>query len=646
MREIELLAPARDREAGELAVNCGADALYIGAPAFGARQGAATPLSEIEALIRYAHRYRVKVYAALNTLLFDHELPEAEQQARALCEMGIDALIIQDFAYLEMTLPPIPWIASTQMHNHNAESLQFLKASGFSRAILPRELSLSEIASLRANCSLPLEVFIHGALCVSYSGQCYLSRYYGKRSGNRGDCAQPCRTRFALESADGEKILPYQHLLSLKDLSHAKHLRALIDAGVSSLKIEGRLKDQLYLKNVVLYYRQLLDQILTTRPSSGRVETAFTPDLNKTFHRGYSDFYLSERHHPHPRLTAWRTPKWIGEPIGEVRSASGNRVVLKKRSDEILLHSGDGITFFDAEGELNGSTLNGVEGHRLLLAQPHPLAEGTPLYRNRDHLFLKALESARVERKIGVTMMLTLDQEAYRLSLTDEDGLSSEAVQEHTHECAHDSEKLIKTFETQLRKTGGSLFEVTQLTLPIEGTENATEPLPYLPISKMNALRRVALDALERRRETEFENRPLESTTPERSTPASATSRPLNRDGSDQKQVPPPTPLPHDERNITNRLAARFYQRHGVEKRKTALELRTPTATDRVMVSRYCLLDALGKCLRHHPSDQEYHLVDEQGERFQLRFDCEHCRMELYPLSSQSSIASDRTKRS
>ncbi|HEY3417274.1 MAG TPA: U32 family peptidase, partial [Armatimonadota bacterium] len=424
MKHIELLAPAKDLECGMTAIDCGADAVYIGAAHFGAREAAGNSVEDITALTRYAHRYWAKVYVTINTLLHDEEIPEALRLITQLYEAGIDGLIIQDPGLLECKLPPLPLIASTQMHNSTPEKVAFLEGVGFQRAILPRELGLEEIREIRRKTNMELEFFIHGSLCVCYSGQCYLSYAMGGRSGNRGQCAQPCRKVYTLLDSRGQAVVRNKHLLSLRDLNLSAHLAELIEAGICSFKIEGRLKDRAYIANIVGYYRTLLDGVLADlgmrKGSSGAVALGFAPDPTKTFNRGYTTHFLHGRGKPDASID---TPKMIGEPIGRVTTISRRDITV---DSSVELHNGDGICFFDRAGELHGTAINGIFGKRFSLLNPDGVEEGMRLYRNHDHEFLTNVQKSHPERQVAVTFTLREAPEGFLLQAVDEDGNNAE----------------------------------------------------------------------------------------------------------------------------------------------------------------------------------------------------------------------------
>ena len=604
MNKVELLAPAKDLETGIAAVNCGADAIYIGAARFGARESAANPLPAIEQLARHAHRYWARVYVVVNTLLYDSELAEAETLIRQVYEAGADALIIQDVGLLELDLPPLPLFASTQMHNHTPERVAFLEKVGFSRAILARELDIDQIRAVRAATTLELETFIHGALCVSYSGQCYLSYAIGGRSGNRGQCAQPCRRPYSLVGADGHALPTDRYMLSLRDNNQTAALADLLDAGVSSFKIEGRLKDQSYVMNVVGHYRRQLDALLEGRAlrpaASGRIQLDFAPDPAKSFNRGFTSYFVRGRGAP---MASNLTPKATGEPLGKIRSLGRGFFTLEPGAPE--LHLADGLCFFDAARELAGTVVNRVEGERIYPASLFGLAPGLQLYRNHDHAFLSALQKSSAARLLRVSLRLEAAPGGLRLAATDEDGCQAAVTWTGEPEPARQPEQARQTLERQLRKLGGTAFECTSV-------EIAVEPPPFLPVAVLNQLRRDAVDQLVAAREA---------------------ARPRPTGGAVRNAVPFPKKTLSYEGNVLNQLAERFYRRHGVESIEPAAESGLDLAGRKVMTTKYCLRYQLNACPRqpnHVRLPEPLHLLDEQGLSFPLRFNCAECVMEVY----------------
>lgn len=600
---VELLVPARDLECGRAAIDCGADAVYIGAPRFGAREAAGNTLDEIAELVRYAHTYWARVYVTLNTLLRDEEIPEAVRMAEALHGIGIDGLIIQDVGLLECDLPPVPLIASTQMHNATPERVAFLEQVGIRRAILARELSLDEIREIRRAATIDLEFFVHGALCVSYSGQCYLSYALGGRSGNRGQCAQPCRKPYTLVDARGEPVVRDSHLLSLRDLNLSDHLRDLLEAGIRSLKIEGRLKDRAYVANVVSHYRSRLDEVLPElglrRSSSGTSRPGITPDVGKTFNRGYTPHFL---HGPGEHIGAHDTPKMKGETLGKVTRVTPRAIVLDA---QVTAHNGDGICFFDRKGELRGTRVHEVRGTMLSLASTEGIERGATLYRNHDHEFLAGLAKSRPERVIAVRLALGQSEAGFSLAAVDEDGVEASFTLPCPTEPARKPEQALAAVRTQLARCGGTGFECEEVVVELDEA-------PFVPLSMLNALRRGALDAL---------------------LAARAEARPVAVGGARRNEAPFPETTLSFEGNVLNRHAEAFYRRHGVTAIEPAAESGLDLRGRRVMTTRYCLKRELGLCAREGSRVRHAEplaLVDDEGRRLELRFDCSRCVMQVY----------------
>ena len=482
MSKIELLLPAKDLSTGMTAINHGADAVYIGASAFGARQAAGNSLHDIEELVRYAHLYGSKVHVTVNTLLYDNELAGARKLLWELYNIGVDAVLIQDLGLLKLDIPPIALHASTQCHNHSVERIQFLEKLGFTRAVLARETDLETIQQIHNQTDIELEAFVHGALCVCYSGQCYISRMMTGRSGNRGECAQICRTRFNLQDASGKTLIRGKHLLSLKDMCRADYIEAMLKAGIVSFKVEGRLKNESYVKNVTAFYRQRLDAILEGHPEcqqvgSGITRFFFTPDLHKTFNREYTQYFIDGRRE---QIASFDTPKAIGEPIGALIQRNGKYYVEPQYSKTSSLSSpgrgkklgstivnGDGLCFINADGELEGFLVNGVEGNRIIPHKPLSSFTKVALYRNIDKNFEKVLSGKTAERKIAVDMRFEELSDGVRLTVVDEDGCTA-----FVEEClelvpAQQPEKMAETLRTALSKLGGTPFEARNIVIPI-----------------------------------------------------------------------------------------------------------------------------------------------------------------------------------
>jgi 23S rRNA 5-hydroxycytidine C2501 synthase len=603
---IELLSPARDAAIGIAAVSCGADAVYIGGGKFGARKEAANEMSEIERLIRYSHIYKAKVYLALNTILTESEVNNALNLIQQAWNAGIDGLIIQDFGLLECNLPSIPLIASTQIDNRNTEKIKFLEKCGFSRVILAREFSLNAIRQLRKQTSIELECFIHGSLCVSYSGQCWASFALTGRSANRGECAQICRSEFDLEDTTGRKIIRNKYLLSMKDLNLQYYLKDLMDAGICSFKIEGRLKDASYVKNITAYYRLIIDSILKNnkaivRPSSGRSIFRFTPDPTKTFNRGYTSYFLNDRP---TELSTFRTQKSIGKPVGKVlKSAKG--ILMTELIDEV--HSGDGLCYFNNENELCGFMVNKVDKHILTPNKELDLQSGTCLYRNLDMKFQRKLESEPIIRKISVHGLFEEISDGFRFKVEDEDHNYAEKLLKIEKEKAKKPEQAEISIRRQLSKTGNTAFQIDNL-------EISWSSAYHLPISILNELRREVMENLLMTRKDSYIR-------------------------SEARRQVEETDFYNDRldfsANILNSKAELFYRKHGVKHIEPAVERRKPDGIPLLMTTKYCIKYEIGLCLKKqrfeniHEHKEPLYLRD-MNHRYRLEFDCSACEMKLF----------------
>ncbi len=604
-RTIELLAPARNLECGIEAIKHGADAVYIGAGRFGARQAAGNSVDDIAQLAGFAHFYGAKVYVTVNTILKDSELADAEKLIWQLYEAGADALLIQDMAVLRMKLPPIALHASTQCDVRSADKVRFLAGSGFTRVVLARELSIDEIRSIHEACpDVELECFVHGALCVSYSGQCYASQYCFGRSANRGECAQFCRLKFDLTDSDDNVIIKGRHLLSLRDMNRMGSLEELMDAGVCSFKIEGRLKDVPYVKNVSAAYSQAIDKVLVrrneyVRASSGHSVAHFTPDVSRSFNRGFTDYFLHGRTDD---IYSFGTPKSIGEKMGPVKEVGPGWL---KVSGFKAFHNGDGLCFFNRQGELEGYRVNRVEGNRVFLflesTDMPSITAGTELYRNYDIEFEKVLSKESATRKIGVDILFREIPSGYEVVMTDEEGYKARAVTEWKKEDARTPQE--DNIRTQLSKLGGTRFEAVDVEIQLEGER-------FIPSSLLSDMRRSVAEKLESLR-LESYTRPLPGT--------------------------PATPhYPVKELsylgNVMNAQARTFYQDHGVTKVDDAFEKSQPDSAT-VMFCRHCIKYALGICTKNRKRDlkiqEPLFLTSQDGRRFRLKFDCSRCQMEI-----------------
>ena len=600
MREkIELLAPAKDLQAGIAAVKCGADAVYIGAQRFSAREAAGNSIVDIEKLINFAHPYYAKVYAAVNTILNDRELIEAEKLIHQLYEKGVDGLIIQDVGLLELDLPPIPLIASTQMDNSTVDKVKFLEDIGFSRVILARELTLKQILEIRRATSIELEFFVHGALCVGTSGQCYMSYAMGGRSGNRGQCAQPCRKLYSLKNKNGETICDDRYLLSLKDLNLSQYLAELIDAGISAFKIEGRLKNADYVANITGFYRQKLDEILAAKnlrkASSGIVQLNFTPDLSKSFNRGFTDYGINGRR---GKIGSIDTPKSIGEMIGKVQKVGRDYFEV---TSEAQLHNADGICFFDDDNNLQGTVINRVEGRKVYPQKMNGITAGMLIYRNYDHSFHKLIQKTPAHRKIALMMRLYETADGIALEGTDEDGNCATVPKVCEKRIAQKTEAAKQSISAQLTKLGNTIFECNDF-------RNELGEIYFFPVSELNELRRNLVDAILKER---------------------LKNRPVCKGGIEKNNVPYTETCLDYTGNVFNEKAKEFYQRHGVKEISPAAETGIDFAGKRVMKTKHCIRRQLDLCTSDAAAE-ELILIDEDGHRFELRFRCADCGMEIY----------------
>lgn len=606
---LELLAPARDAEIAMAAIDHGADAVYMGAPSHGARKSAANSLSDIARTVAYAHRFGARVYVTVNTIVYDSELADVQSLVWDLYRIGVDALIVQDMALLMMNLPPIPLHASTQCDIRTPEKARFLEEAGFSQLVLPRELSAKEIRAFSEATTVPLEGFVHGALCVSFSGDCQASQLMTGRSANRGECSQICRYAFDLEDGSGRKYVTGKHLLSLKDMNRLAQLGQMADAGISSFKIEGRLKDAAYVKNVVAAYNRALNEIVAAsegryvRSSRGEVELLnFIPDLAKSFNRGYTSYFLTDRN-PAPRsMSSMDSPKSIGQPVGRVKALKGPRQIVASLTAELA--NGDGLGFFGDDGRFQGFRLNRVEGDRLFTASDVAPRPGTKLYRNFDKMQADRMERPTAARRITVDMLLRATPSALVLEVTEPaGGLTASASIPYEPQEAKSPQTEAR--RRTLAKMGDTEFRLGELTDRLGSL--------FVAASQLATLRRDALEAMR----TALEATNLRDRRRHRS-PRLSLNRPLTR---------------HD--NVANHLAAEFYAPL-VEApvKKEAVEVCAPTAEaePRVMQTRYCIRRELGACLKTPdgktlPADL---YLTSGPHRFRLRFNCADCCMNVH----------------
>ena len=654
-RHLELLAPAKNADFGIEAINHGADAVYIGGPAFGARAKAPNTVADIERLVKHAHRYHAEVFVALNTIFHNNELEGVRELVHQLYDIGTDALIVQDMGLLEMDLPPIQLHASTQTDIRTVEKAVFLDQVGFSQLVLARELDLNTVKKIADATSANLEYFIHGALCVAFSGQCYISHAHTGRSANRGECSQECRLPFTLEDQKGRIIGKDKHFLSMKDNDQSANLRALIQAGVSSFKIEGRYKDLPYVKNATAHYRLLLDEILEDHPeyaksSSGHSTYTFTPQPEKTFNRSATDYFANGRQ---ADIGAFDTPKFSGEELGKVTKVGKDYFEVETG---IELHNGDGVCFFDVHKELVGLRVNTVEGKRLYPNEmPEDIRRGMTVFRNRDHAFMRLLEKDSAQRKIPVEMRFYETPNGFALSVTDEDGFSATTTCETEKQAAQNVEKAESSLRENLNKLGGTDFVLRKIndipcssniviantvkqssadaTLQTSGSPRLSarddeangqlhntlskQSTFFIPASIINNLRREAIDQLSQIRRLGYE-------------------RPARR-----AAALPPAIYPEDTlsylANVYNQKARAFYQKHGVKVIAAAYETNQELDEVPLMITKHCLRFSHGLCPKEAKGvigvqgtvTAEPMTLISGNDRFTLKFDCKPCEMHV-----------------
>jgi len=623
--QLELLSPARTADIGIEAIQHGADAVYIGGPSFGARSTADNSVQDIARLVQHAHRFHSRIFVTLNTILRDDELEPARKLAWQLYEAGVDALIIQDMGLLEIDLPPIQLHASTQTDIRTPEKAKFLQDAGLSQIVLARELTLPQIAAIRDAVDTErtvIEFFIHGALCVAYSGQCYISHAHTGRSANRGDCSQACRLPYEVKDSQGRIVAHDKHVLSMKDNNQSDNLRALIDAGCRSFKIEGRYKDMAYVKNITAHYRRLFDEILNERPelapsSHGKASFSFTPDPNQNFNREFTDYFVQGRKED---IGAFDTPKNPGQPIGWVTRVAADHLEICTDEPGAVLHNGDGLCYYDLQKELVGLQINraeptGQKGHwKLWPKDPmdgfKDLRKGVQVNRNRDMSWVRTLEKKSAERRIDVWMKLAETPGGLQLNLTDEQGFAGEATLALDWQAPKDAEGAATKLEQQLAKLGETIFEPLQVQLDL------TRPW-FVPPSQLNALRREAVDALEAARAAGFERLP-------RAHP-----------------VEPPAPYPEDTltylANVFNDKARQFYAKHGVKVIAAAYEAHEEEGEVSLMITKHCVRFSLSLCPKQAKGvtgvqgtvkAEPLQLINGK-EKLTLRFDCKPCEMHV-----------------
>ena len=631
---LELLSPARDADIGMAAINHGADAVYIGGPAFGARATAGNDIRDLERLIAHAHRFNSRIFITLNTILRDDELEDARRMAWQVYEAGADALIIQDMGLLELDLPPIQLHASTQTDIRTPEKARFLQDAGLSQIVLARELDLAQIAAIRAATDparTTIEFFVHGALCVAYSGQCFISHAHTGRSANRGDCNQACRLPYEVLDGAGRIIAHEKHVLSMKDNNQSDNLRALIDAGVRSFKIEGRYKDLGYVKNITAHYRKLLDEIIEegefARASSGRTTFSFTPDPDQNFNREFTDYFVNGRQ---DEIGAFDTPKTPGRAIGWVTQLGDKWFELEVSDKATMLHNGDGLCYYDLQKELVGVHINRAECMNAKkgiwrvfpkneIAEFKDLRKGLEINRNRDMDWVRTLEKKSSDRRIGLWAALTETADGFALTLTDEDGFVGSASLAQAHQAATDAAKAEATLREQLGRFGTTIFEVNDISLRMN------QPW-FVPASSLNQLRRDAVAQLEAARAKGFIR--LQRALP----------------------VEPPTPFPEDTlsylANVYNQKAHDFYMKHGVKVIDAAYESKEEEGEVSLMITKHCVRYSMSLCPKQAKGvigvkgtiKAEPLLLINGKEKLKLVFDCKPCEMHVVGRMKKSVI--------
>ena len=612
-KKIEILAPAKNLIQGIAAINAGADAVYIGAPQFGARTNATNSIEDIAEMVRYAHLFNAQVFVVINTILYDDELEICRKLIYQLYDIGIDALIIQDMAILEMKLPPIVLHASTQTNNRDPKHVKFLRDAGIKRVVLARELNLDQVKEIHEATDAELEFFVSGALCVSFSGNCYMSIANGERSANRGSCAQNCRLPYELIDGTGTTLIQTAHLLSIKDLDLSDQLPALIEAGITSFKIEGRLKDIVYVKNNTSFLRKRLDEFLENNPdkyqkaSSGRTFYNFEPEMDRSFNRGYTDYFVNKRKE---KIGSWDTPKSQGQFIGKVLEVKANGYVIENYEK---LNNGDGLYFVNSNGEADGAQVNIIVNDIVLLNVLKSISVGTTIFRNSDAEFIKMVEQERSAiRKIGVHLHFSEIHKGFRLLAIDEDGHESEMILKMEKSLANSGESVIPNIKKNLSKTGNTVFVVDEIDVQL--IDNW-----FLPISKVNEIRRDVLQQLVEIRISQYQRETHQII---------------------KTEHPYPVEKLDFTYNVSNQLARNFYKRHGVTEIEKAFELQWDPGKSRVMTTKYCVKYELGKCARFQRATMGEKVVEpltlKHGEiEYKLKFNCKPCEMEIWEKDAE-----------
>jgi len=612
-KKIEILSPAKNLIQGMAAINAGADAVYIGAPQFGARTNATNSVEDIAEMVRYAHLFKAQVFVVINTILYDDELNQCKKLIHELYDIGVDALIVQDMAIMEMYLPPIVIHASTQANNRDPKHVKFLADAGMKRAVLARELNLDQVREIHEATDIELEFFVSGALCVSFSGNCYMSIAGGERSANRGSCAQNCRLPYQLIDGTGKTLIANSHLLSIKDLDLSDQLPNLIEAGVCSFKIEGRLKDIVYVKNNTSFLRKKLDSFLEAnadkyqKASSGRTFYNFEPEMDRSFNRGYTDYFVNKRKE---KIGNWESPKSQGQLIGKVLEVKANGYVIENYEK---LNNGDGLYFINANGEADGAQINIIINNIVIPNTFKPLPVGTVIYRNSDAEFNKMVEKENsAVRKIGVKLYFTETADGFQLKAIDEDGHHNTVSIQAEKVLANSAESVIPNIKKNLAKTGNTPFIVDDIEVEFSGNW-------FLPISKVNEIRREVLEQLVDIRVKEY-----------------------HRETFQIQKTDHPYPVQKLDYtyNVSNKLARAFYKRHGVTEIEKAFELQWDPGKARVMTTKYCVKYELGKCARFQRETMGEKLVEpltlKHGENeYKLKFNCKPCEMEIWEKDAE-----------
>jgi collagenase-like PrtC family protease len=611
-KKVEILSPAKNLVQGMAAINAGADAVYIGAPQFGARSNATNSIEDIEALVEYAHLFKAQVFVVVNTILYDHELKDCEKLIHELYAIGVDALIVQDMAVLEMDLPPIVIHASTQANNRDPKHVKFLADAGMKRVVLARELNLDQIKDIQKATDVELEFFVSGALCVSFSGNCYMSIANGERSANRGSCAQNCRLPYNLVDGTGKTLIANSHLLSIKDLDLSDQLPNLIEAGVTSFKIEGRLKDMVYVKNNTSYLRKKLDSFLENndqfiKASSGRTFFNFDAEMDRSFNRGYTDYFVNKRTE---KIGSWDSPKSQGQYIGKLIETKANGYIIENYEK---LNNGDGLYFLNENNEPDGMQINIIVNNIVVPNTFKNIPSGTVIYRNSDAEFNRLVErDDSAIRKIGVNLKFTETTNGFQLTAVDEDGHQSSSVIEGVKELAKNEESTTPNIIKNLSKAGGTPFIIDNV--DVELSQNW-----FLPISKINEIRRVVLEQLIDIRIKEYHREEFQITKTDHPYPVSQLDFTYN---------------------VSNHMAKSFYKRHGVTEIEKAFELQWDPGKSRVMVTKYCVKYELGKCARFQRETMGEKVVEpltlKHGDNaYKLKFNCKPCEMEIWEKDAE-----------